>query len=64
MACEVDDGQDCYRCTASNPTNGAVGATNDLCEEDLTQAEKDAFRVAFELQHDPNSYNITCEDID
>lgn len=64
MACEVDDGQDCYRCTASNPTTGAVGATDDLCADDLTNDQKTAFRAAFELAHDPNSYTIVCEDID
>ena len=64
MACEVDDGQDCYRCTASEPSGTVTPVSSDLCEDDLTQAKKDAFRAAFELQHNPNSYTITCEDLD
>lgn len=64
MACEVDDGQDCYRCTASEPSGTVTPMSSDLCEDDLTQAEKDAFRATFEAQHDPSSYTITCEDID
>lgn len=53
----------CYECTASDPNGVGTPVSNQTCDTELTQAEKDAFRAEFESQHNPASYTIQCSEL-
>ncbi|MGB0917506.1 MAG: hypothetical protein ACPGU4_07950 [Flavobacteriales bacterium] len=60
MACSPQE--ECFECTASDMNGQAASMSDEICADNLSQDDKDAFRVTFTALHNPAAYNISCAD--
>lgn len=61
MACTVEENQQCFECTATDPNGQGTPVSDEVCADALTLTQQADFQTAFEAQHNPAMYDINCQ---
>lgn len=61
VACQVEENQECYTCTATDPNGQGNPVSENVCRELLSSDDIATFEAEFTAQHDPTLYDIECE---